>query len=439
MNRDPQTRIVLLTGSSLCHNPRAAKEATALADAGYAVSVLGAWHDPELKARDLRLIEGAPFKFIPVLDSTLPQLHEKMAQWLRRARKKTTDIIYSTTGVQSPLQLGLGIRRLLSEALRNRADLYIAHSEPALYVGRELLRRGRRVGVDMEDWFSEDLLAAARRRRPLHLLRSLEKDLLLHGVYASCPSHAMSRALADTFGCVPPSVVYNAFPWPERAALDGRTRDRVNRDVPSICWYSQTIGHGRGLEDLLAAVPFLEHEVEIHLRGNPSDGFEDWARSQLPERWRRRLFFHAIVPNDQLLSRIAEHDVGFAGEMKYCRSRDLTVTNKIMHYLLGGLAVVASDTAGQREIASRAPGTMLLYPSGDAAALAEALDRLLGSPDRMQSTKAAALAAAQQDFCWERQANVLQDAVARALRRRGVELHHPSRGEPATSAIETPR
>jgi glycosyltransferase involved in cell wall biosynthesis len=436
MNRGPQNRIALLTGSSLCHNPRAAKEAAALADAGYAVSVLGAWHDPALKARDLPLIESAPFKFIAVLDSTLPGPHDKAARWGRRVRRKTADVIYGATGLESPLQLGLSIRHLLREALRIRADLYVAHSEPALYVGRELLRRGRRVGVDMEDWFSEDLTAEARRRRPLRLLRSLERELLVHGAYASCPSHAMSRALADTIGCTPPSIIYNAFPWSERAALDGKAKDRIKRDAPSICWYSQTIGHGRGLEDLLAAVPLLKHEVEIHLRGNPADGFEDWARSQLPECWRHRLFFHGLVANDQLLSRIAEHDVGFAGEMKFCRSRDLTVTNKIMHYLLAGLAVVASDTAGQGEIASRAPAAVLLYPSGDAAALAQALDRLLGSPDRMQSVKAAAVAAAQQDFCWERQETVLQDAVARALRQRGVELRRLRGAESMTSAIE---
>jgi len=54
------------------------------------------------------------------------------------------------------------------------------------------------------------------------------------------------------------------------------------------------------------------------------------------------------VDGDDLLSRIAEHDIGFAGEMPHCRSRDLTVTNKILQYLLAGLAVVASGTAGQR-------------------------------------------------------------------------------------------
>ena len=49
--------IALLTGNSLCHNPRAVKEASALARAGYRVCVLGGWSHPDFKARDQRLIE----------------------------------------------------------------------------------------------------------------------------------------------------------------------------------------------------------------------------------------------------------------------------------------------------------------------------------------------------------------------------------------------
>jgi hypothetical protein len=101
--------------------------------------------------------------------------------------------------------------------------------------------------------------------------------------------------------------------------------------------------------------------------------------------------------------------------MPYCRSRDLTVTNKILHYLLGGLAVVASDTAGQREVAEKAPEAVTLYQSGSPEALAKALDCLVGAPDRLARAKAAALQAAEATFCWERQQGVLLEAVALAL------------------------
>jgi glycosyltransferase involved in cell wall biosynthesis len=124
---------------------------------------------------------------------------------------------------------------------------------------------------------------------------------------------------------------------------------------------------------------------------------------------------HRPVSNTALLSRIAEHDIGFAGETPLIRSRDLTVTNKILYYLLAGLSVVATDTAGQREVERQSAGGIFLYPSGDPAALASHLDVLLGSPDVLRKAKAAALNAAERTFCWERQEKVLLESVHRAF------------------------
>ena len=153
-----------------------------------------------------------------------------------------------------------------------------------------------------------------------------------------------------------PTVVYNAFPWSDRESIDGLFKDRRDRRLPSIHWFSQTLGHGRGLEDLIAALPLLKHEAEIHLRGKPVSGFENWLAHRVPEAWRGRIKVHGLVSNAELLSRIAEHDIGFAGETPLIRSKDLTVSNKILYYLLAGLAVVASEycrTAGGGSASAR--------------------------------------------------------------------------------------
>jgi glycosyltransferase involved in cell wall biosynthesis len=324
--------------------------------------------------------------------------------------------MYRLTGWQSRDQLGYGIARLLARARALAADLYIAHSETGLYVAWRLMQDGRRAGVDMEDWYSQDLLADARAQRPLDLLRRLESALLLKGAYATCPSRAMSEAMAAAYGGEPAAVIYNAFPAAERATIDSVRKDRRATGLPSIYWFSQTLGPGRGLEDLVAALPLFDRDIEVHLRGRATADMEEWIRSQTPARWHERVFLHPLVPNEELLSRLAEHDIGFAGEQNYCHSRDLTVTNKILHYLLGGLAVVASDTAGQREVAMQATGAVTLYEPGNPAALAQALRTLIGSPDGLARAKAAALQAAEQTFCWERQEQVLLRSIEAALR-----------------------
>lgn len=407
--------IVLLTANHLCHNPRVQKEACCLANAGYAVEVLGTWTDVRLKGRDCDLLAEVPFSYTPIIDTTLSDLSTKITKANFRLIGKVARLAHRYLGISSRLQLGCSVDLLCKAARRRCADLYIAHSEAGMVAAMNLMADGFSVGVDMEDWFSEDLLPEARRNRPLSLLRNAEQTLLRRGYHTTCPSQVMSSALATEFGCLPPKVIYNTFPWSDRKLIDGQFRDRKDCSVPSIHWYSQTIGHGRGLEDLFNSLPYLDCPVEVHLRGNHVAGFDEWLRKSVPVGFRERIFVHPIVPVNQLISRIAEHDIGFAGEMKYSWNKDLTVSNKILQYLLAGLAVVASDTAGQTEIAEHAPGAIQLYPSGEPQALAVHLNELLASPDRLRNAKAAALEAAEGKFCWERQEKVLLESVASAL------------------------
>ena len=407
--------IVLLSGNHLCHNPRALKEADTLSAAGYDVELLGGWFDAQRAERDRALLQNRTWRFVPVVDWTKSSIGARIQRQVQRAKPRIGRELHRCLNLENRWQLGYSAGKLLRAALSRPADLYIAHSEPAMWVAARLLKRGRHVGVDMEDWFSEDLLPEARNQRPVKLLRALEAKLLCDGSYKTCTSRAMSEALVAEYQCEPPEVIYNAFGWSERDKIDGLMKDRRNRQVPSIHWYSQTMGFGRGLEDLLAALPFVEHEAEIHLRGKPAPGFAEWLIAHLPDRWRDRVIVHDLVPNDELLSRIAEHDIGFAGEQKYCRSRDLTVTNKILDYLLGGLVVVASDTTGQGEVAEQARGAVQLYRAGDHQDLAIKLNCLLSSPNELAEAKEGALAAARESFCWERQAAKLLRSIERAL------------------------
>jgi hypothetical protein len=408
-------KILIVTGSHLCHNPRVVKEATALQASGYDVEVLGGWFDPALKARDQELMTKVKFRYRALHDLTE---QAALRFWLR-ARGRLAKAFHTRAGCENHWQLGYFVSALRRAVRCSKADLLIAHSEPALWAVAEAGGRdsevGSHVGLDMEDWFSEDLPPEDRRERPVKLLRKIEQKVLGSAGHTTCTSRAMSEALASEYGCRPPAVVYNAFPWSDRTFLDGEFKDRRNLSLPSIHWYSQTLGHARGLKELVEALPQVPYAAEIHLRGKPMRGFDEWLAGRLPESWRARLFVHDLVSNDELLSRIAEHDIGFAGEEKYCRNRDLTITNKILHYLLGGLAVIASDTAGHQEVARQAVGAVRLYASGNPSALAQELNSLLANPELLCGTKAAALSAAERTFCWEKAAPVLIGSVRAGL------------------------
>ena len=414
-NYSPKRRVAILTAAPLSLNPRALKEAETIARAGFEVVVYGASFDEGQRETDERLAGRHSFSFRSVLPVGEDRLKLHLQSVWRRIRTRAGVDLNRYLHIENPWQLGPAIVELAKQARRAQAVYYIAHLEQGAWVGARLHRSGSRVGIDMEDWYSEDLPPEARRARPVELLRNLERELLTTAAHATCPSRAMSEALAREFGCPQPTVVYNAFRWSDRESIDGLLKDRGNRRLPSIHWFSQTLGHGRGLEDLIAALPLLKHEAEIHLRGKAIGGFENWLAHRVPESWRQRIKVHPLVSNAELLSRIAEHDIGFAGETPLIRSRDLTVTNKVLYYLLAGLAVVASETAGQREVAKQAPDGIFLYPSGDPAALAARLDALLGVCAALRHAKSAALAAAERTFSWERQENVLLGCINHAL------------------------
>lgn len=403
--------VAIVTGAHLCRNPRVVKEAEALSEAGYRVTVLRPVLDPALAAQDVDIASDTAWAVQTTADLSASRGASVWARLVRRAAMEAV-----RRGTEHPEALGYGVRRSLQLARALGADLTIGHQEVGLWVVNRLADEGRRVGVDLEDWYSEDLLPEARQSRPLRLLRREEAAAVQRGGHVTTTSQALADRLAETYGGPAPTVIYNAFPQVDRAALDRERRDRVGDGDGrlSLHWVSQTIGAGRGLEDVLDALSLVEAPIDLHLRGQCSPEVEASLRTHLSTDRGHTLTIHGLVPPSELLSRIAEHDIGLALEAQDSPSRDLTVTNKILHYLLAGLPVVATSTAGQEEVAARAPGAVVTFPIGDVPALARAINGL-ALPAALRRASAAALDAARREFHWEHQRQSLLDSVEAAL------------------------
>jgi glycosyltransferase involved in cell wall biosynthesis len=410
-----KARILILIGAHLWTSPRSQKEADALASAGYDVTISGIWFDEVGARRDLKIAAAKPWKFQPALDIRGKTAFGGVRNLAVRARRRLDRELCSRGGWRLADALGYGARELLRAALAHSADLTIVHSEANLWVGSELLSRGRRVGVDFEDWFSQDLLDDERQGRAVQWLQELEGRLLRECAYAITTSKAMSAALAERYGVPPPEVVYNVFPFAERNTIDGAYTDRRNRAVPSVHWFSQTIGPGRGLEMFFAATRGILTPFEIHLRGRMATNYAERFHRLVPIHVRERLFIHDTVPNDALLSRIAEHDIGLALETSERASRQLSITNKVFQYMQGGLALIATDTRGQAEVFSSQPAIGLMVADNDVTALQTALLALLDDKDRLGRAQRASLDAARQTFCWERQSGTIVCCAQQAL------------------------
>lgn len=393
-------KICILTQSHLCRNPRVVKESVALAAAGFEVVILTTFTYPEMLEEDMKLIEGSGV----TLKGVINMIPSEAGKWYRtknRLVRRVAGEITARFGIENVHSLGYGYRENLRAAIREKADLYTCHQEISTVIGCKLIRKGFKVAFDFEDWYSHDLLPEANRMRPIRLLEQSEKFALKNGALSYTTSRIMAEKMAEFASSQVPEVLQNVFPFSDREELDHQTKDRVDKSMPSVHWYSQTIGPGRGIEFLISSLADVDIPVEFHLRGNIYGDFGEQLNRIFPSGKGHKLYFHPLVPHRELLSRIAEHDIGLATEEYTPDSRNLTITNKILQYLQAGIAVVASDTLGQQEVAREAPEAVLLFKNKDRQALSNLLNNLLSDPERLRKAREAALNAARSRFCWE--------------------------------------
>ncbi|HND62626.1 MAG TPA: glycosyltransferase [Opitutaceae bacterium] len=402
-------RIAILSASHLCRNPRVVKEATSLGAAGHDVTVLTVSSHERFERMDQELMRGRPFQR-KVVDHTADTLAARARGFIQRGSTWGARLLCRSLRFETAAALGPA-SALLRLARAEPADLFICHTEIPTWAARYLIRDGRRVAVDVEDWYSQDLLFADRANRPLRLLERAERFALQHAAYVSTTSDSMAEALAEAYGGPRPLTLRNTFPLQERHRLDRPPAV----GAPSFIWFSQTIGPGRGLELFLAAWSRMRHRSQVCLLGDERPGYREQLLARVPAERRGDVRFLALVTPDELPNLLAEHDIGLALEPHWPRNRDLTISNKIFQYLNAGLAVVATDTLGQAEVMRAAPNVGLLIAGHETTQVTAQLDELVGDPARLRSTQAHARGAAQTAFAWEHDAPRLLAAVERAL------------------------
>lgn len=398
--------IMLLIVGHLANAPRAQKAARAAIGAGANVMVRGVLTDGALRDEDRNIARklGADFAYVA-------DLRTDGGNFSHRLRRRIGLEAYRRWGFPSLDSLGPGARNMLAEARRLSPDLVVAHCEAGLWAALRWQKKGRSVAVDFEDWFSRDLLDVDRKTRDVARLSRLERHLIRAGEFSSTTTECMSNAMARYYGAQPPVVLPNCFEYRiPKPVIDG---DGARDGELSLHWFSQTVGPGRGLETLAEALTALPSGWGLTLRG-ALRGHQNWFEENFA-RFGPRVRLNPPVGNHELLDRIACHDVGLALELPYCDNKEFTASNKIFDYMRGGLAVVATRTAGQTEAMQAVRDVGLLVDPGDSDALRAAISRLIASPELVAQLKSNATEAARQHWEWKRWEPRLVTAYANAL------------------------
>ena len=399
-------KICLLSDHHLCINPRLWKEAFFYEKQGFEVVILTMWQSKNLLQKDWKILKGHAINYTAYLNG-IPGEINTITRFFYRLRKRLAGELQRFLKIGSAWAISYAPELMQKKALSENADLYAAHLECAFYVGRELVKAGKKVSFDFEDWYSRDYLVP---ERPVQILASLERLALQEGLFCTAASGAMAAALAEKYQPVQKiTVIYNGFSELEKAGKNEATKPMTGEGPIKLLWFSRTIGPDRGIAHLLQALSACDLPVELHLLGEMAPGYHEILEGAFPYHKGHLLNIHAFIPHDQLLPFIAQFKIGLAIEEKVNDNRQLTITNKILQYVQAGLLVIASDTPGQREVAAYLPGSVCIVDINQPGEVAEAIKRLHNQePVDEQS-------AFKKIFSWEAQENKLTDLIGKYL------------------------
>ncbi len=395
-------KICIVSDKHLHTNPRVWKEANSLANKGYEVVVITQFSSVKSKLEDEKLLNriGARFNYIAGVD--LSEEGSKNDILFYKTRRKLATIAKKALGKDSEYLITYAPEKISEVAFKENADLYIAHVEGGYCVGKRLLKAGKKVAFDQEDWFSRDYLVP---ERPVKLLSSLEKFALKSGAYVTCPSYSMAIALSEAYHAEKPEVIYNSFPREENY-------QQYVSEKPGLVWFSQTIGAGRGLERIIDTLKQIERPVQLLLIGNCSARYESTLKERMGLNSLHELRIHKPVTHHELHDILLQQDIGLALENNHPDNKDTTISNKMFQYLQAGLKVLATDTKGQAEVAKMFKDAVSLVGADDNEGWGDVLSKLL----EVTISSEEVVAQYHNCFSWEEQEKKLLQLVEKALR-----------------------
>lgn len=384
-------KILLVTSGQPALNPRLVKEADAMADAGYDVTVLYSYWNAWGTEIDNGLLPKNKWKAVRVGGVPGGKIFLQS-----RLIHKIAWMIFNKT--KSNYFADFAIARssyfLIREAKRFKADLYIAHNLGALpAVVKAAEKYQKPCGFDAED-FHRNEISDDPNDPDVILKTNIEQRYIPRLDYWTASSPLIAEEYHRLFpSMAKPEVILNVFPLNKEVSPGGADPVKPLK----LFWFSQTIGTGRGLEDILSALKMTGLEnVELNLLGHLSeDAKHMFADSDA------HIVFHNPIPPDEIPAFASQFDIGLAIETRSPHNRNICLTNKIFTYLSSGLAVVASNTIAQQQLLARYPGIGKVYPGGNAEALAELLRYYQHDRDVLHQTKLSALQAAKNELNWE--------------------------------------
>jgi len=390
-------RVCVVAAGHLSTCPRLVKAARAFASDGYQVRVVSAILMERYRRMDVDLVASEGWAWDPI-EATASRA---WATWLRtgvrhRVAKRLTGAVGSA---RTPLRLVTAAFHRLHDELRERAvgesaDLYYGGAGGAIAAVAAASSSGGRFGIDLEDFHSGQAEGDPRQA----IVERVERDVVARAAFITAGSPAIAAAYQAKYRFAP-AAVCNTFPLP---TTEPARRSAQDSAPLRLYWFSQTIGAGRGLESVVDAMALGRIPGELHLRGTVDESFVAELRQRIARAAPDvRLAIHAIEPPGEMVDLCRPYDIGLAVEPGSSLNNALALSNKALTYPLAGLALVLTNTPGQRPLIEDLGEHVVAYEPGDVEALAAGLRAWHDNRTALRAAQAASWRAARHRWHWE--------------------------------------
>jgi len=418
---------------------RVRREAAALNQAGYHVSIVGRPGDPASAQGDQELGDTGPILRVPV-PGRLRRLLVRFGGTPRRSqarvarRSRTRREAQVTRGLRS-FGRGLGwLVRMRFGALAwataasrvaPRADVWHGADVPGLAAAAIARReRGGRLVYDAHEVYVEAGGSARHPQWAKDILERREWSLAASGdaivTVNRAIAHELERRATEHHARVPRNAITVVHNCPPRYDPPADPVDHLRLAAglapgTPVALYHGGFSRGRGLEELAAAIrePGLEAVHAVFLGYGPLEPeLRTWAADPASGD---RLHVLPAVPPDELLDWITTADVAVVAIQPDTLNHRLSTPNKLFEAIAAGVPVVASDFAGIREIVADPTGPLgVLVDPTDPAAIAAAIRQLVSAPPAERAAlRARCLAAAHERWNWETESAKLVELYGR--------------------------
>lgn len=398
-NRRVTRRVCVVTAGHLSTCPRMLKAADAFHGAGYCVRVVSSRSGGWATAADTAIGESRGWQWRVVNYDRV----EAPAAWLRsgsrhKAARALATIIEPVPKRIAAAAFGRLHRELVKAILEQPADLIYGGTTGAIAAVAEAGRRTRTpFAVDFEDFH-----CAEHESPDGDLSNALARTIMGFASdgasFVTAGSASIARACRDELG-IAAMAINNVFPLPDIPPSEGSHRAG---DEFAAYWFSQTIGPGRGLEDVVRALGLTTRRASLTLRGCSAAGYaEHLLALTAREAPRLRVVIESPLSPESMVDACRPFDLGVSAEQGHIRNRGLNLPNKATTYPLASIPVALTDTEGQRPLAHDLGAGALVFAPGDAASLAEQMLPLMTDPVRRQEARAASWRAARTRWHWE--------------------------------------